>query len=124
MKRITYRYDMGFKVNGERIPDPFKYSGADSPLDTMGERDATGYLHRQMVAIKEPMKIEWQNIDWDVIKEIMQKVKGEKFEFTCPDPVEGIITRECYAGDREWNCVWAPEGKRYIGNLSFSVIEY
>lgn len=120
-----YRYDMGFKVNGNRIPDPYQYSGTESALDTSAERDATGYLHRQMVATKRPVKIKWQNIDWDMITEILSHVKEDSFMFTCPDPsLGGMVTRKCYAGDREWDCVWSPDGKESIGNLSFSVIEY
>lgn len=120
-----YRYDMRFAVNGELIPDPTEYSGTESSLDTSAERDATGYLHRTMVAIKHPVKIKWKNIDWDMITKILAKVKGDRFEFTCPDPSQGgVVTRTCYAGDREWDCVWSPDGVDSLGNLSFSVIEY
>lgn len=122
---ITYRFDMGFAVNDEPIPDPFEYSGSESSLDTSAERDATGYLHRNMVAIKHPMKIKWQNIDWKMICFILDKVRKDRFRFTCPDPAAGgIVTRECYAGDREWTCQWMPGGGEGIGDLSFSVIEY
>lgn len=122
---VTYRYDMGFLVDGKPIPDPFEFSGTESALDTSAERDATGYLHRAMVATKHPYKIKWQNIEWEMINQILAKVKGDRFQFTCPDPANGLpSTRECYAGDREWNCRWSPEGKEYIGDLSFSVIEY
>lgn len=116
---------MGFKVNGQPIPDPSQYSGTESALDTSAERDANGYLHRAMVAIKRPVKIKWDNVDWAMITQILSLVKEDRFKFTCPDPsLGGMVTRECYAGDREWDCVWAPDGKEEIGTLSFSVIEY
>lgn len=122
---IQYRFDMGFAVDGYPIPDPYEFSGTESALDTSAERDATGYLHRTMVATKHPLKIKWQNIDWPIINEILDRVKGDKFMFTCHDPAAGgIVTRECYAGDRDWTCKWAPGGGKYIGDLSFSVIEY
>lgn len=122
---ITYRYDMGFMVDGHPIPDPFEYSGAESALDTSAERDATGYLHRAMVATKHPLKIKWQNIDWKMINQILALVIGERFMFTGPDPAAGgMVTRECYAGDREWTCQWMPGGDAGIGDLSFSVIEF
>ena len=121
----VYRYDMGFQVDGHPIPDPFEYSGTESALDTSGERDATGYLHRAMVATKHPLKIKWQNIEWEMINRILGLVVGDKFLFTCPDPsAGGMVTRECYAGDRDWSCKWSPKGQDYIGDVSFSIIEY
>lgn len=120
-----YRYDMGFMVDGQPIPDPAAFSGSDSSLDTSAERDANGMLHRAMVATKHPLKIEWRNIEWNMITSILKKVAGESFQFTYPDPsTGGHSTRTCYAGDRSWDCVWAPSDGIYIGTLSFSVIEY
>lgn len=120
-----YRYAMGFKVDGQPIPDPAAFSGSDSSLDTSAERDANGMLHRAMVATKHPLKIEWRHIEWHMITDILTRVVGESFQFTYPDPSTGTLsTRKCYAGDRAWTCVWAPENKTYIGTLSFSVIEF
>ena len=62
-----YRYAMGFKVDGQPIPDPAAFSGSDSSLDTSAERDANGMLHRAMVATKHPIKIEWRHIEWHMI---------------------------------------------------------
>ena len=120
-----YRFAMGVMVDGQPIPDPYGFSGSDSSLDTSAERDANGMLHRAMVAVKHPLKIEWRHIEWNVITEILSKVVSDRFQFTYPDPSTGTqSTRTCYAGDRSWTCVWAPEDKTYIGNLSFSVIEF
>lgn len=119
----TYNYEMGFAVNGEPIPDPAKFSGRDSDLDTEGGRDATGTLHRNKVATKHPMKISYENIGWEMIQSIMSKMVDAQFQFTYPDPC-GLTTITAYAGDREWECVMADYKKGYIGNLSFSIIEY
>lgn len=120
-----YRYDMGFAINGSPIPDPATYGGSESALDTSAERDATGYLHRTMVATKHTFKMGWKNITWDMTQSILKKVSPAKFEFTVPDPADGRAkTYECYAGDRSWECVWSPGGEDSIGNLSFNVIEY
>ena len=119
------KYDMGFTVNNVPIPDPSVFTGAESDLDTMGERDATGYLHRNMVATKYPLKLEWQNIAWDTIMDICKLVRHDKFQFTFPSPFTGDRqTIDAYVGDREFECVWAPTGGVYIGSLKVSVIEY
>ena len=118
----TYNYEMGFAINSEPIPDPAKFSGRDSDLDTEGGRDATGTLHRNKVATKHPIKISYENIGWGMIQTIMSKMLDAQFQFTYPDPRTGLTTITAYAGDREWDCVMAgSEG--YIGNLSFSMIE-
>lgn len=119
------RYDMGFAVNGSPLPDPTAYSGKESDLDTMGERDATGYLHRNMVATKYPLKMEYSNIPWEQLMEISKLLKADKFNFTFPSPFTGDLqTIEAYVGDRDFEAVWAPTNGGWRANLSFSVIQY
>ena len=121
---MQYSYDMGFAINGVPIPDPTAFSGADSALDTLGKRDANGNLHRKMVAIKHPTKVEYTNYGWDMIKHIMQLMIGEEFQFTYPDPRLGMRTMKAYAGDREWECVRFPSDGQKIGTLKVSLIEF
>ena len=121
----TYRYNMGFAVNGTAIPDPATFSGAVSDLDTMGKRDATGYTHRKRVATKNPLKLSYTALAWPKIKEICKLLENEKFSFTFPDPaIDGTHTIDAYVGDREWEVVKYLDGDAYIGTLKFSVIEY
>lgn len=132
----TYNYAMGFQVDGVAIPDPAVFSGKASALDSSGSRDANGLLHRKMVAMKHPLKLEYHTITFDMMQAIMSKMTGESFLFTFPDPAEGSITIKAYAGDRDWNVKMARAvikdvGKgagswatQYYGDLSFSVIEY
>lgn len=119
-----YKYQMGFAINGTPIPDPSAFSGKDSALDSEGGRDANGLLHRKMVATKHPVKIEYHNFDWSMIQTIMGMMLDERFQFTYPDPRTGLTTITAYCGDRDWDCVKADSTKGYLGNLSFSVIEF
>lgn len=120
------RYDMEFAIDGHAIPDPAVFTGAESDLDTMGERDATGYLHRNMVATKHPLKVEYHNVPWAQIIEICTLMRGkDKFQFSYPDPFRNDkSTMTAYVGDREFECVWAERYHQWIGNLKFSIIEY
>ena len=122
----TYKYDMGFEVNGSPIPDPSGFSGKDSALDASGERDASGTLHRDMVATKQPLKLEYSALDWGMIRSILSKLTGESFQFTFPDPnAEGSPrTMTAYVGDRDWDVQLIMETGEYVGKLSFSVIEF
>lgn len=119
-------YSMGFMVNGTAIPDPSAFSGKESDLDTMGERDATGYLHRNRVATKHPLNLEYKNIPWTTIQTICGLMTADKFLFSFPDPFSssGLTTINAYVGDRDFTSVWNPENGIWIGNLKFSVIEY
>lgn len=124
-------HKMGFeiydpvRVVAMNVPDPTSFSGKESDLDTMGERDATGYLHRNRVATKHPFQLEWQNITWEVIRDMCDMMSADKFQFTYPDPFSyGKKTIDAYAGDREFTAVWSPENGDWIGTLKVSIIEY
>ena len=119
-----YRYDMGFQINGTPIPDPSKFTGKVSDLDTLGKRDANGLLHRNMVATKHPLKLEYSNITWSMIQTICALMAQPKFTFTYTDPAKGQKTIEAYVGDRDWEVVQAVFNREPIGTLKFSVIEY
>ena len=120
-----YTYNLGFAVNGMPLPDPTAFSGETSDLDLSAERDTTGLLHRDWVAQKVPVEIEWRNIGWDMCTNILQAVNTPQFEFTFPDPNTGNTrTGTYYAGNRKWDAVWLPNGGEWIGTISFSVIEY
>ena len=119
-------YNMGFQIGGTNIPDPSAFSGKESDLDTMGERDATGYLHRNRVATKHPINLEYKNIPWSTICEICALMTADKFTFRFPDPFSSnqYKTIDAYVGDRDFTAVWSPTNGIWIGNLKFSVIEY
>ena len=129
----TYNYSMGFKINGTAIPDPAVFTGKASALDTEGGRDATGTLHRSMVATKHPLKLEYKAIGWDMMETILSKMTGASFQFTYPDPMHGPKTIKAYVGDRDWETIMAPGEtssdsngwkRNWYGNLTFSVIAY
>lgn len=122
----TLTYRMGFKIGDTAIPDPSSFSGRESDLDTMGERDANGYLHRNRVATKHPMSIEYRNIPWKVITPLCQLMMQDKFTFRYPSPfsVSGMVNITAYAGDRNFTAVWSPEDGEWIGDLKVSIIEY
>lgn len=117
-------YNLGFAIGSTTIPDPTSFSGKESDLDTLGERDANGYLHRNKVATKHPMSIEYQNIPWNAIVQLCGLMSSDKFNFTFPDPFSSSQTRtiEAYAGDRDFSAVKMFD--EYMGNLKVSLIEY
>lgn len=130
----THSYNMGLKVDGVAIPDPSVFDGAASALDSMGNRDGTGTLHRKMVAEKHsPIEIEYHSISYKMMETIMSKMRGEYFDFTFPDPADGLVTIKGYVGDRKWTTQIAngePSASgtswknQWFGNLTFHIMEY
>lgn len=120
-----FRYDMGFQVNGTPIPDPNKFTGAVSDLDTMGKRDANGLLHRKRVATKHPLKFEYTNIPYTMMQTICNLISSDAFQFTYYDPAVGATrTMKAYTGDRNWEVVKAVWNQTALVTLKFSIIEY
>lgn len=92
-------YALGFKVNGNAIPDPTSWSGSISDLDTLGERDQTGLLHRNRVATKQPLKLNYTNIPWDEAQRIVSLTSGESFQFTFMSlKTNALVTIRAYRG--------------------------
>lgn len=123
-----YRYDLGFAVDGVPIPDPAGFTGETADLDVAGERDTTGYLHRDPVAQKVPTELRYTNITWEMCNKILVLLNKPEFQFTFPDPnVGGLRTGTFYAGNRKWEAVWLPSGEEpsgWYGNLTVPIIEY
>ena len=119
------RYTMGFAIGSTPIPDPKAFSGAESELDTLDDRDAAGGLHYSKVATKHPLKVEYRNIPWSTILAIGALLNSDKFQFTYPSPFTGTaVTMYAHAKDRNFNAVWAPENGDWLGDLTFSIEEY
>ena len=122
---VNLRYEMGFAVNGTRIPDPASFSGVESDLDTLDARDMTGELHYSKVAAKHTIKMGYNHIPRSMIMAIGALLSAEKFQFTYPSPFTGTTTTMyAHASDREFDTKWAPANGDWIGSLKFSIIEY
>ena len=120
-------YNLGFKIGQTTLPDPTAFNGSEADLDTLGERDANGGLHRNKVAMKHPMQIQWENIPWNAVVLLCQQMTSASFSFTFPDPFSASNTRTitAYAGDRKFSAVrMAGARVEYLASLSVSIIEY
>lgn len=128
MVQRTYNYEMGFEINGTPIPDPSSFSGAVSDLDTLGERDSGGTLRRNKIAEKYHTRLEWKNIQWEMMRDIGSMMGGkerDRFLFRYVDPIGGEQEVVCYCGDREWDGVLCADrdDREWIGTLRVSIIE-
>lgn len=123
-----YSEVMGFTVDDVRLPDPSSFTYQVGDLDTSGSRDATGLLHRSMVATKINFDISWNSIDWEKLQTILAAVNKQKFRFTAPDPRSFLdsYTGDYYVGDRTGDMKYYLINKDDVAQFSLKLkfIEY
>ena len=97
-------------------------------LDTSGNRDATGLLHRAYVATKVNYEFSWNGIEWDMLQQIVAAVNTPKFRLTAPDPrtFNTMYEGDYYVGDRTGECNYFLPEKDGIATFSLKLkfIEY
>lgn len=120
---FTYKFAMGFKVGNTNIPDPSKMTYQVGDLDTSGKRDATGYLHRKMVATKINYELSWNSLEWEMLQTILAAINHESFTFTAPDPRTFLntYTGTYYVGDRTGEVNYYLTEKDDVGRFSLKV---
>lgn len=125
---VNYHYDMGIMVGNVRIPDPSDWGYEVGDLDTEGARDATGYLHRAMVAQKINYEFKWNGMDWEMLQQILAAVDSDKFTLTAPNPkrFNQSYTGDYYVGDRKGKTYyyWLHKQGVALFDLSLKFIEY
>ena len=123
-----YSYKMGLKVGSFSLPDPSEWTYQVGDLDTSGNRDATGYLHRAYVATKVNYEFKWNGLEWEMLQNILAAVQNDKFTLTAPDP--RVLNKQYkgsyYVGDRSGkNHYFIPErGEIAQFDLKLKFIEY
>ena len=125
---MSYNDVMGFVVNGFRLPDPSDFTYQVGDLDTSGNRDATGLLHRAYVATKINFELSWNSLEWEKLQQILAAVNTPKFTLTAPDPRSFLdtYTGDYYVGDRTGNMKYFLVNKDDVSQFSLKMkfIEY
>ena len=112
------------KVNGVDVPCPSKFAWSlqdVSAADSGRTQDAR--MHKNRVAQKEKIGLEWLGCTPDVAATILQAFNPEYFNVTYRSPLTNtIVTKEFYRGDAQapyyW---WCYEGRHE--NVAFDIIE-
>lgn len=125
---LRYNYKMGIKVNGTPIPDPSKWTYQVGDLDTSGNRDATGLLHRAYVATKINYEFSWNAIEWEMLQHIVTAVQNPQFTLVAPDPrtFDTNYTGSYYVGDRSGDGIYflPDKDEQALFSLKLKFIEY
>ncbi|MFT8610280.1 MAG: DUF6711 family protein [Liquorilactobacillus nagelii] len=113
-------------INGAQVKAPKTLSVAVQDIDAKADRDANGLLHRDRVAIKRKLTIEWGPLTVSECSVILKAISGQFFSCSYLDPQEGsMVTKTFYTGDRTMPVyTFNPATSQYVWqNLSADFIE-
>ena len=124
-----YSNTLGIKIGTTYLPDPSEWNYQVGDLDTSGNRDATGLLHRAYVATKINYEFKWNSLGWDMLQHILTAVNAKpKFKLTAPDPrtFTTQYSGNYYVGDRTGKAQYFLPEKEGVAEFSLKLkfIEY
>ena len=89
-------------VDGVAIPCPSKYDWTVNDIsDSDAGRCESGLMHKNRIARKRKLELEWQNVDIATANEVLTAFAPEYVNVICLDPlVGGYATYTFYSGDQ------------------------
>lgn len=89
------------KINGVAIKTPSACQIDISDIDGETNRNARGEMVRDRIAVKRKLNLEWNALNDNEIKTLLNAVKDTFFTVEYPDPmIGGLTTKTFYVGDR------------------------
>lgn len=110
-------------VNGAAVPAPSKYHWKESDVSSPDAgRTLDGKMHKETIAKKVHIDLEWQNVGDSVAQTVLQAFsQNEYFQVTYWDyRAMAFLTKTFYVGDRD---VDAYNRVLKIGTIAFNIIE-
>jgi hypothetical protein len=111
------------KVNGVAIATPSVYEMTIQDLDGESNRNASGDLIRDRIAVKRKINLEWPPLSQREISTLLNAVSSVFFTVTFPDPQLGMITKTMYVGDRTAPAYVYIKGEVKWSSLKMNFIE-
>lgn len=112
-------------VEGTKLPCPsaYEWSLQDVSAGESGRTD-DALMHKNRVAQKRKLKVEWVGKDWQETSTILQSVQKEYLQVRYPDMLSGQYeTRTFYVGDRTTPVKLWFTNRKLIEKISFDFIE-
>ena len=113
-----------FQVNGIDVPTPSKFGWSLQDLSASHSgRTLDGLMHKNRVAQKEKIVLQWNAITTAKASTILQMFDPEYFNVTYRSPkTNTIVTKEFYRGDATSPYyTWTKEG--LMESVQFDIIE-
>lgn len=88
------------KINGASIATPKSFQVDVSDIDGETNRNAAGQLIRDRIAVKRKLSCEWPALSQTQASVLLGAVSEVFFNVEYPDPIQGVVTKTFYVGDR------------------------
>ncbi|MGN0546878.1 MAG: DUF6711 family protein [Acutalibacteraceae bacterium] len=118
----------GVKLDGTTLPE-IAHEGATFSIQDIDSsnsgRNAYGSMIRDRVAVKVKWQLSFPPMSQAKLSALLKAVSSESFQFTYPDPTSssGVITKNCYVGDRTAPLYSLIDGVMLWKNVSFGIVE-
>lgn len=112
-------------VEGVKLPCPsaYEWSLQDVSAGESGRTD-DALMHKNRVAQKRKLKVEWVGKNWEETSTILKSVQKEYLQVRYPDMLSGEYeTRIFYVGDRTTPVKFWFTKRKLIEKISFDFIE-
>lgn len=120
---------MLLRINGVEIaaypmPEGFKVTVLDLDDAEATLRTSDGTMHRDRVAVKRQIEMEFPPLPNAKISSILKAMSAPFFDFYYPDPMEGdYVTKRMYAGNRPAAVAIEKDGVLLWGGLQITLTE-
>lgn len=111
------------KINNVLMPVPSTFSVSIEDIDGESERTADALLHRERLATKRKLEIEYKHLTQADSSKLLNAIQDVFFSVNYPDPQLGMTTKTFYVGARTTPVYSYLNGKPVWENMSFSFIE-
>ena len=111
------------KINGVVIATPKSFEVTISDLDGESNRNASGQMIRDRIAIKRKINLEWPPLNQSEMSTLLSAVSSVFFTVEFPDPQLGIVTKTMYVGDRTMPAYQYKDGEAKWSGLKMNFIE-
>ena len=111
------------KINGVVIATPKSFEVTISDLDGESNRNASGQMIRDRIAIKRKINLEWPPLNQSEMSTLLSAVSSVFFTVEFPDPQLGMITKTMYVGDRTAPAYQYTNGEAKWSGLKMNFIE-
>lgn len=111
------------KINGVVIATPKSFELSISDLDGESNRNASGQMIRDRIAIKRKINLEWPPLNQSEISTLLNAVSSVFFTVEFPDPQLGMVTKTMYVGDRTAPAYQYTNGEAKWSGLKMNFIE-
>ena len=124
IKEVKFIMKTLFKINGVTMPTPKNFKVTINDIDSENTtRDARGTMHRDRIAVKRKLEIEYPPIFDTELKPLLNALSNVTMSVTFRDITGDILTKTMYVGDRSGSLYSNADEIDFWENFKFDLIE-